>query len=73
MVFSTMVKPWLVQVYATIHKLVKAHLHLVGIVLKKHKHAYFQANCWPFTLHEKNFLHIDSTETEIFHKKECKK
>ncbi len=51
-----------VQVYATIHKLVKAHLHLVGIVFKKHKHASFQANCWPFTPRERNYLHINPTE-----------
>jgi hypothetical protein len=70
-------KPWLsfgkVQVYATIHRLVKTHLHLVGIVLKKHKHASFQANCWPFTPHEKNFLHIDHIKREFFHKTKIKK
>jgi hypothetical protein len=33
------------EVYVAIHKLVKSHL--VGIVLKNHKHIYVEANCYP--------------------------
>jgi len=44
------------KAYATIHRLVKAHL--AGIVLKNHKHISIETNCYPFTFLEKN-NHID--------------
>ncbi len=40
------------EVYATIHRLVKAHL--VGIVLKNHSHISIETNCYPSTFFEKN-------------------
>jgi hypothetical protein len=40
------------EVYVAIHRLVKAHL--VGIVLKNHRHVSIETNCYPSTLLEKN-------------------
>ncbi len=40
------------EIYATICRLVKAHL--AGIVLKNHSHVFIETNCYPSTFLEKN-------------------